>query len=230
MITSTQKALLTQMLTSHAYRERLAARRFRQAVKLAPTSQSKEYVMHVAEEEDFHYLGCLKVAEQLQIDLVPLVKRRMLGRPPGIPVFTTWLDVLLAHAFNDKAGYFVLKGIVGSKVPKYARLAAEIIADEETHGLEGAKMLRQFYGRAQMDDRAKRRLLLLHLDAAVRCLGRPNSQRDKEAMKNGLKTISSADTVANFLEYSDRILIQLNCKDLVPVVGRYFGQSTASEA
>jgi 1,2-phenylacetyl-CoA epoxidase catalytic subunit len=216
-----EKALLVQMLTSHAYRERLATRRFRQAVRIAPSNQHRAYVQEVAREENSHYLGCLKVAKDLRIDLLTLVDRRMLRRPTAIPTFKTWLDVLLAHAFNDKAGYFVLTGIVGSKIKEYARLATDIIAEEEAHGSQGAQMLLDYYSGARLKDSHKRSLLILHLDAAVWCLGRPNSPRDKDALEFGLKTQSSAETLALFCSYADKLLTQMQCVDLLPISKRY---------
>ncbi len=46
--------LLSNMLTSHAYREKLAADRFRYALTLMPTSESNSYWSSVISEEEEH--------------------------------------------------------------------------------------------------------------------------------------------------------------------------------
>src|SRR5689334_9645180 len=144
-LNETEKDLLTKMLTSHAYREILAAKRFREAVDLCPTSRDRNYFTHIVEEEMEHYHGCLKVADELGIDLVPEVNARMLQDPPGIPPFEDWLDLLLAHSLNDRAGYHVLTGLIDSKVSAYAKLALEIVTEEEAHGENGAASLIKYY-------------------------------------------------------------------------------------
>src|SRR5688572_483121 len=140
-----ERELLTRMLISHAYREKLAVQRFTEALKLLPPYEPEKYWLGVIEEEQEHYDGCLDVAEELSIHLSPLIDARMTKEPAGIPQFHSWLDVLLAHAFNDKAGYFVLLGLTQSKVQGYARLARDIIAEEEAHGMAGTKALVSFY-------------------------------------------------------------------------------------
>jgi 1,2-phenylacetyl-CoA epoxidase catalytic subunit len=217
----TEKDLLTSMLTSHAYRERLAVERFREALSLLPSHESEAYWLHVIEEEQEHYVGCLDVAKQIRIDLEPLVNSRMNRQPPGIPRFKTWLDVLLAHAFNDKAGYFVLMGLLASKVIPYAQLASHIVAEEENHGARGADALVKYYPACSESEQVKQKTLLEHLDAAVRCLGRPNSWRDQEAVRAGLKTRSAATTITDFCSYADEVLERLNCQNLIPISGRY---------
>jgi 1,2-phenylacetyl-CoA epoxidase catalytic subunit len=214
-----ERELLAKMLGSHAYREKLAAQRFAQAVDLAPTPADTSYLNHIVEEEIDHYRGCLRVAGELGIDLEALVNARMLLDPPGIPPFEVWLDVLLAHALNDRAGYHVLTGLTGSKVSAYARLAAEIVADEESHGETGAAALVKYY--ENCDHPKKRDLLLIHLDAAVRCLGKPNTKNDAQAIKTGLKTKPAEQIISEYCDAVDPILESLGCADLLPLSGRY---------
>jgi 1,2-phenylacetyl-CoA epoxidase catalytic subunit len=220
-LTLTEKDLLTRMLTSHAYRERLAAERFREALSLLPLHESETYWLGVIDEEQEHYVGCLDVAKQIRIDLEPLVASRMTRQPPGIPCFETWLDVLLAHAFNDKAGYYVLLGLMRSKVTPYAKLASHIVAEEESHGAMGVKALVTYYPASNESDHVKQETLIRHLDAAVRCLGRPNSWRDKEAVSAGLKTRPASVTITDFCAYADEVLERLDCQNLIPISGRY---------
>ena len=107
-LNESERELLTKMLGSHAYREKLAAERYAQAVDLSPTPEDRSYLNHIVEEETDHYRGCLRVAAELEIDLEAHVNARMLLDPPGIPPFESWLDVLLAHSLNDRAGFTAL--------------------------------------------------------------------------------------------------------------------------
>lgn len=220
-LTQSEQEIFTRMLTSHAYRERLAAERFADAKEIAPSPDARSYVEHVSEEEEEHYRGCLDVAAEFGIPIEHMVARRMEQSPPGIPQFNCWLDVLLAHAFNDQAGYFVLAGVMGCKIPSYARLAKDIVAEEAAHGAHGAELLIDYYPQADTGGADKRDLLLTHLDAAVRCLGRPNSPGDKEAIDAGLKSIPATDTIKQFCSYADDILMRLGCQDLTPLASRY---------
>jgi len=219
-LSTVERQLLVRMLTSHAYREKLAAERFREALEIVPPHEPREYWRKVIEEEQEHYDGCLDVSKQLGIDLEPLIAVRMLRGPAGIPPFHSWLDVLLAHAFNDKAGYYVLVALKESKVKPYAMLARRILAEEEAHGIAGAAALVDFY-KAQPNAEERNRSLLIHLDAAVRCLGRPNTEGDAAAVRAGLKTRSSADTLRDYCDYVDDVLVKLNRSDLVPILPRY---------
>src|SRR6266404_250884 len=212
--------LLSNMLTSHAYREKLAADRFRYALTLMPTSESGNYWSSVIAEEEEHYAGCLSVASEIGIELESLVASRLSRPPDGIPVFNDWLDVLLAHTFNDRAGYHVLLGLIGSKITSYAKLAKEIVEEEERHGNSGAASLIEFYG-SDINSEGRRRQLLKHLDAAVWCLGRPNTKRDTDAVRLGLKTRSSEDSLKEFCEYADRVLMRIGEARLVPIINRY---------
>ena len=220
-LTASETELLTRMLKSHAYREKLAAQRFEGAIGLAPTGETEKYLLHVAEEEWEHYHKCVKVAKELGIDLEPLVDARMLVPPPGIPPFNHWLDVLLAHAFNDQAGYFVLAGLTNSKVMPYAELAAEIIAEEKMHGRYGATLLQEYYGTMHCDEAAKSTMLITHLDAAVRCLGQPNTSGERLAVSTGLKTKLSEEIIREFCAYADDVLQRIQRQDLMPISCRY---------
>ena len=220
-LTQAEIEILTRMLTSNAYREKLAAVRYEAAVDLAITPQDRKYVLHVAEEEWEHYHKCLQVAKELDIDLEPLVNQRMTVEPPGIPPFNNWLDVLLAHTFADKAGYFILAALVNSKVSQYAEMAAEIAAEEERHGNHGASLLEEFYSRTECDEKAKHEMLMAHIDAGVRCLGQPNTRGDREAVALGLKTKPAAEIIRDFCAYADDILVRIRREDLIPLSSRY---------
>ncbi len=213
--------LLTRMLTSHTYREKLGAERFKQAIDMTISPQEKFYFQRVVYEEEQHFYGCLEVGDELGINLKELINARMHKEPPGIPVFYTWLDVLLAHAFNDQAGYFVLQGLTGSSIEVYASLAARLIEEEESHGIQGAKMLIRYLNQLEKLDSSVLASILNHLDAAARCIGRPNSRKDTEAVRLHLKSRSSAETMEEFCSYADGILKQLSCENLTPLAKRY---------
>lgn len=218
-LNESEKELITKMLGSHAYREKLAADRFKEAVRLSPTVEDRNYINHIVEEETRHYQGCLRVARELDIDLELFVNARMLVDPPGIPPFEDWLDVLLAHSLNDRAGYHVITGLIDSKVAAYARLASMIASEEESHGETGAAALVKYY--PLCDHPQKKDKLVTHLDSAIRCLGKPNSRNDAEAIRMGLKTKSSLQTIAEFCDAVDPILVKLGCEDLVPLSSHY---------
>lgn len=220
-LTQAELKILTRMLTSHAYREKLAAQRYQEAVDLATTPQARKYVLHVAEEEWDHYHKCLKVAKELDIDLEPLVNQRMAVDPPGIPRFNDWLDVLLAHTFADKAGYFILAALVNSKVSPYAEMAADIAAEEERHGNYGASLLEEFYSKTDRDEKAKHEMLMTHIDAGIRCLGQPNTRGDREAVALGLKTKYAAEVISDFCAYADDVLVRIRREDLIPLSSKY---------
>jgi 1,2-phenylacetyl-CoA epoxidase catalytic subunit len=206
---SSEKELLTQMLVSHAYREKLAAVRFEEALSFLPAGETGNYWLNVIAEEEEHYQGCLHVANELNIELEPLVMARMSKQPLGIPPFCHWLDVLLAHAFNDKAGYYVLLGLIESKVKPYAALAGKIVAQEESHGTCGAAALVKYYPTQEVRDHLKRDALARYIDAAIRCLGRPNTLGDRKAVRFRLKTKSASETIREFCSYVRGILNQL---------------------
>jgi 1,2-phenylacetyl-CoA epoxidase catalytic subunit len=214
-----ERDLLTRMLISHAYRERLAAKRFKQALALLPPHELSSYWHKVIKEEEEHYQGCLGVGRDLRIDIEPLVSARMKQSPAGIPPFTNWLDALLAHAFNDRAGYFVLLGLTGSKIESYAALATRIVAEEANHGAKGVMALVDYW--PSSDERLRRMALITHLDAAVRCLGRPDTIRDKQALKTKLKTQSSRTVIEAFCRFADDVLRAIECVDLTPTSARY---------
>ena len=213
--------LLTRMLTSHAYRERLAGDRFGQALDkgFPPSPEERERVERALREEYDHYQGCLSVGRQFGIDVKTLADGRMGREPVGIPPFGNWLDVLLAQVLNDAAGYFVMEGLRDSKIEPYAELAGRIMRDEAGHLEHGKTLLVPAY-RARADDRAGRQLVT-HLDAAVRCCGRPYSDGDREAVRLGLKTRPAADTLKEFGVYADAVLNHLGRADLVPLSEKY---------
>lgn len=218
-LNESERELITKMLGSHAYREKLAAERYKQAVDLSPTPGDRSYLNHIVEEETDHYRGCLRVASELDIDLESHVNARMLLDPPGIPPFEGWLDVLLAHSLNDRAGYHVITGLIGSKVSAYAGLALEIVSEEESHGENGAASLVKYY--PLCDHPQKKDKLVTHIDAAIRCLGKPNSKNDAEAIRMGLKTKPSLQVINEFCDAVDPILVNLGCEDLWPLSSHY---------
>lgn len=218
-LNGSERELITKMLGSHAYREKLAAERYTQAADLSPTPEDSSYLNHIVEEETDHYRGCLRVASELDIDLESHVNARMLLDPPGIPPFEVWLDVLLAHSLNDRAGYHVITGLVGSKVGAYARLALEIVSEEESHGENGAASLVKYY--PLCDNPQKKDKLRTHIDSAIRCLGKPNSKNDARAINMGLKTKPSLQVINEFCDAVDPILASLGCEDLLPLSSRY---------
>jgi 1,2-phenylacetyl-CoA epoxidase catalytic subunit len=220
--------LLTRMLTSHAYRERLAAEQFRQAVHLAPTEAARIYIQGVASEETEHFQLCLAAAETLGLEIAEAVEARMAKAPPGIPVFGTWLDVLLAHALNDEAGLFVLRGLATSRVEAYATLAKHIIDDELLHGSRGRSMLLAYWPTAQDSRQAKHEKFIEHLDAGVRCLGRPDTPSDKLAIAFGLKTTPARDLIRAYCSYADDIVAALDLPGLLPTAQRYLEPVAAS--
>lgn len=193
--------LLGKMLTSHAYRERLAATRFEEAGDLAPDARTRAYVRGVVAEETEHYQACVTAARSLGIDIEAHVQRRLLRQPEGIPPFRTWLDVLLAHALNDEAGLFVLRGLVGSCVPTYASLAKHIVDDEVLHGSQGRSMLTTYWPTAPESTSEKIAKFREHVDAGIRCLGRPDTPGDAFAVRSGLKTIPASTLVTSYGVY-----------------------------
>jgi 1,2-phenylacetyl-CoA epoxidase catalytic subunit len=190
--------VLQQMLTSHAYRERLAMLRFTEAAALAPDEHSRVYVTGVGAEEAEHYRACLATARTLGVDVATRVDERFSRPPIGIPIFHTWLDVLLAHALNDEAGLFVLRGLVGSRIPAYAALARHIVDDEALHGSRGREMLLAYWPQAPLSDEVKLAKFHEHVQAGVRCLGRPNTPGDTFALRAGLKTIPAVELIAQY--------------------------------
>ena len=140
-----------------------------------------------------------------RIDIEPLIRQRRC-LVPGIPLFTTWLDVLLARAFNDQAGYHVLRGVMGCKFQDYGNLARRIVEEEKEHGAEGAQLLIQYSLGRRADLDRMRAAVAVHLGAAIRCVGRADTEGDREAVRLGLKTRSSAETLAEFSDYADQVL------------------------
>lgn len=210
-----ERTLFIRMLVRHAYREQLAAERFRGAVQIAPDNE-RPRLLDLALEEDEHYLGCCRVAASNGIAIEALVSQRML-LAPGIPVFATWLDVLLARAFNDQAGYHVLRGVIGCKLKDYGALAHHIVAEEREHGAEGAALLIEYTSTIMPHTEATRRAVATHLAAAIRCIGRPDTEGDREAVRLGLKTQSSAATLAEFCDYSDSVLARASLTEFLPL-------------
>ena len=219
-LTEEERRIFANMLRSHAYRERLAAQRFGEGLEFVPDGE-KAALEQIIGEEVAHYRGCLAVGQELGIDVESLVLARMGRDPPGIPRFYSWLDLLLAKAFNDEAGQFVLQGVIGSRIKPYSELAERIIRDEKKHGGDGAKALLESWPEAHYDRQTKTRMLAVHLDAAARCFGRPNSEDDRKAVALSLKTRDSAYLLAQFCEYGDGILRQLDHPNFVPLARRY---------
>jgi 1,2-phenylacetyl-CoA epoxidase catalytic subunit len=220
-LTTDQRALLARMLTSHAYRERLAADRYVGALALAPTAAERAYLEHVIAEEEEHYAGCVAVGVGVGIDIVERVAERAGRTPAGIPELHDWLDVTLAHALNDQAGYQVMVGLRGSRVAAYAQLAERILAEEADHGRVGADAAIRAYCDAGLPPKMRRERLIIHLDAAVRCLGRPGSAGDRAALNAGFKSRGAAETIRAFCADADAVLAALGEDALVPTAHRY---------
>jgi len=217
--------VLTKMLTSHAYREKLGIERFRQAVDMATLPREKAYFRLVVEEEETHFRGCLEVAAETGIHLEELINARMRKEPPGIPPFHTWLDVLLTHTFIDQAGYFVLQGLTQSSIDIYANVATRLIEDEQFHGMKGSVMLIEYFKKLDGRDPGTVAALHNHLGAAARCIGKPNSHGDAEAVRLHLKTRSAAETLNDFCQFADGILKKLSLENLTPLAKKYLPQS-----
>jgi len=165
---------------------------------------------------------CAEAAHALGIeDIERRVAERMSRPPEGIPRFETRLDMFLAHALNDEAGRFVLEGLTGSTVAAYARVAKHIIDDEKEHGSQGRRMLFEEFSSSTASPADKERLLILHLDAAIRCLGRPDTQHDDEAVACGLKTKPARSIITEYCEYADSIVVALGYAALTPLARRY---------
>lgn len=219
-LTAKEREIFTKMLVSHAYRELLAANRLQVFLQTVNDRKKRSYLIEVMEEEQLHYNGVLKVAREFNINLEKLVQQRYAGKPAGIPFYHTWLDFLLAHAFNDQAGFFVLQGIQGSKVRSYAQLAKKIVRDEERHGHAGVKLLVDYLYHKKLTPKMKRSIKI-HLDAAVRCLGKPLTENDTLAVEAGLKTVSSAETIQRFCGYMNGVFKKLNYHEFQQVVAGY---------
>jgi len=199
------REIAERMLTSHAYRERLAIDRFKSVLDLAPSPEDRAHLQQAIEEEARHYAGCLEVAEWYGIELVPRVKARMARTPHGIPEFHNWLDLLLAQALNDAAGAFVLRGVIGGTLTRYAELCAATIADEENHCRVGRLGAIAFWssqvGVTVPTEQAEHQLMV-HLIAAIKSCGRARSITDDAALQLGLKSRSSTETLDGFLAYA----------------------------
>jgi 1,2-phenylacetyl-CoA epoxidase catalytic subunit len=220
-LTGDERALLARMLTSHAYRERLAADRYRAALALAPTAADRAYLARVIEEEEDHYGGCIDVGHHLGIDIAERVAERAGRLPAGIPELHDWLDVTLAHALNDQAGYQVMVGLRGSRIIAYAKMAEQILSEEADHGQTGAVAAARTYRTTDLSPELLRERLVIHLDAAVRCLGRPGSAGDRAALAAGFKMRSAADTIRAFCADADSVLAALDEPTLLPAAARY---------
>jgi 1,2-phenylacetyl-CoA epoxidase catalytic subunit len=120
---------------------------------------------------------------------------------------------------NDRAGFHVITGLIGSKVSAYARLASEIVTEEESHGENGAASLVNFY--PLCDHPHKKAKLVTHIESAIRCLGKPNTKNDAEAIRMGLKTKPSSQIIGEFRDAVDPILLRLGCEDLSPLSNHY---------
>lgn len=224
-ISPEESVLLTKMLVSHAYRERLGAQRFISIVDCVDTPREEvSHLCHAIGEEYEHYRGCIDVGSDLGIPLVSSVDGRMMHGVDGIPPFESWLDFCLAHAFNDKAGEFVLEGIVGSRIEPYAKLARRILEDEKGHGEKGRELLVRNYSEYDEDFRQDR--LRVHLDAAVMCLGRPGTNNDRRAVELGLKTKHSEQLIREFCAYADNVLREIGEGELTPLEKDYLGDKT----
>lgn len=209
------RAVLRRMLVHHAYRELDAVRQFSRAYAHAPRD-AHDCLRDTIADEVSHYRGCLDAARQLGFEVSYDVQARMQRGPPGIPHIASWEDFVLSHALNDQAGLFVLRNCSDSSAAPYAALCRTIIADEERHGSRGRELLIA-HAKARGIERDR---LLVHLDASVRCLGRPGTEGDRIAVAEKLKKEPARTIIAAYCDHADAVLSEAG-QAVAPLSARY---------
>jgi 1,2-phenylacetyl-CoA epoxidase catalytic subunit len=190
-----------QLLSSHAYRERGAARLFAGGVALVPpASRWRDLVAHQAREEEEHYARVAavwtEVAGRPASELDARVDARLIERP--LPAPDSFPALGMATFLFDRAGRWQIAAYAESTFAPYRDLARAIVADERGHEQAGAEMVRELCapGGAAVD--GARAALAVWLPESLRSFGRPGTPGDRYAVDAGLKNRPAAAIIADY--------------------------------
>ena len=141
------RRVLIRLIASHARGELEAAYTYASWIRRAPGPAEKMYVAGIAHEETEHWYKCI----QLMADLV--VTGRQIKEFEGSNYFYsivhllipryTWLDVLMLAFLIDRGAFFMIEDYAHSSYAPWARMAQDILSDEEGHANFGMNCLRR---------------------------------------------------------------------------------------
>ena len=137
---------LLKLLADQARAELVASHVYALWVRRAPGPEEKMYLAQLAKEETEHWYKAIKLLEELGIKCADvsryqthnwfyLLSRLSVGR-------MKWMDILMMSFLIDHAAYFLVEDFSQSSYAPWAKVANEILEEEESHPEMGIHCLR----------------------------------------------------------------------------------------
>ena len=144
-MTPEYRATLIKLLADQARAELIAAHTYSRWVRRAPGPEEKMALAEMAREETEHWYLAIELLREL--GLSPDAARRHQTRSwfyatgNVIMSWLTWLDVAMAAFLVDAAAYILVEDFAQSSYAPWARVAQNILTDEEDHPDTGGRFL-----------------------------------------------------------------------------------------
>ncbi len=131
------RATLLKLLADQARAELVASDIYSQWVRRVPGPEEKKYLAEMAKEETEHWYKTVKLLEELGVTadhIRDYQSRHWFYFLSRVSIRrTTWLGVLMMSFLIDHAAYFLVEDFAQSSYEPWARMAREILEDEEGH-------------------------------------------------------------------------------------------------
>jgi 1,2-phenylacetyl-CoA epoxidase catalytic subunit len=189
-MTPEYRKLLLRCIANHARGELQASNMYASWIRRAPGPAETMYVAEIAKEETEHWYGSVQLMVELGVDAGD-VARHQSGQlfyhlaNLAIPRIR-WLDMLMAAFLIDRAAYFIIEEFAESSYAPWAKLAKEILHEEEGHAEFGVQFLRDEI--KKQGPAAVQRALHKWWRLTLYAFGPPYAERTDAYIRLGLKT------------------------------------------
>jgi 1,2-phenylacetyl-CoA epoxidase catalytic subunit len=180
---------LIKLLADQARAELVAAHTYSRWVSRAPGPDEKMFLAEIAKEETEHWYKAMALLGELGV--TPGAARRYQTRSRFYPMARllvprlTWLDVAMGAFLVDAAAYVLVEDFARSSYAPWARVAKDILADEEDHPDFGVRCLRR-----QIEERGAARVqraLRKWWRVSLNLFGPPRTKNTDLYIRLGLK-------------------------------------------
>jgi ring-1,2-phenylacetyl-CoA epoxidase subunit PaaA len=210
-MTPEYRATLVRLLADQARAELAASTLYSRWVSRVPTPEDKQYVALIAREETEHWYRVVKLLEEL--GLSPDQARAHQTRSWFYVLFSlllhrvTWLDLLMMAFLIDQAGYVLVEDFAQSSYAPWARVAREILAEEEGHPEFGMSRLRAMI--ATKGQTPVQHSLDKWWRVALNLFGPPTTKNTERYIRLGLKYRTNEDRRLSFRQSCEPRIRQL---------------------
>lgn len=140
------RSSLIKLLADQARAELFAAHTYSSWLRRAPGPEEKMYLAELAKEETEHWYKAVKLLEELGVSPSEARKRQTFSwfyyTSRLLLPRLTWIDILMMSFLIDHGAYFLVEDFAQSSYASWAKMAQEILKDEEDHPDFGANCLR----------------------------------------------------------------------------------------